>query len=101
MTAPRHRKRLGWEDAPMGSQQAPLTTDAEGSLIFSGPCPRCMGAFSKTYRTTTPGLAKGVGSQGRPAKPITVLCECGVNHAGRPDVEKQLGCGAHWQVDRP
>ncbi len=100
MATPRHRKRLGWENAPMGPQQTPLTTDGDGGLVFSGPCPRCMGTFSRTYPAAIPGSTKGVGSSGGSAKPIRVLCECGVRHAGRPDVEKEVGCGAHWQVDR-
>ncbi|MEV0573246.1 hypothetical protein [Streptomyces sp. NPDC050392] len=101
MAAPRHRKRLGWENVPMAPQQSALTPDGKGGLVFSGTCPRCMGTFSRTYPSATPGPVKGSGAPGGAPRPLTVLCECGVNHSGRPDVERQLGCGAHWQAGRP
>ncbi|WP_228994442.1 hypothetical protein [Streptomyces sp. DH8] len=102
MTAtPRHRKRLAWENSPMGLGQHALTGDGNGGLVFSGACPRCLGSFSRAYPAASPGQTKGSGASGGTVKPLTVLCECGVNHPGRPDVEKQVGCGAHWQIGRP
>ncbi|MEV6103458.1 hypothetical protein AB0M28_01935 [Streptomyces sp. NPDC051940] len=103
-STPRHRVRLGWEDRNLGERPdlAPAS-DGSGGATFTGHCPRCSGAFSASYALAVPGEAtKGLFSRKpRDKSPLDVMCECGVNHAGRPDTESKVGCGAWWTVPQP
>ena len=71
-----------------------------------GQCPACGGFTETTWDYGTGNGYKAISRRGaklrRPVSgPRTVCCDCGHNHANRPDGVIFIGCGAYWQVELP
>lgn len=61
-------------------------------VLLSGPCPECKHKTLGTY----PIKVYALEATDKRKMEVTVRCECGVHHPGRPDDEK--GCGRYWKM---
>ncbi|MGW3788501.1 hypothetical protein ACWD5Z_28240 [Micromonospora chokoriensis] len=73
-------------------------TTADGTVVLSGPCPRCGHAME--YLITT-SVVKGWRARKAPAPTVAqpveeMCCTCEQDHPGRP--VDYLGCGAFWDL---
>jgi hypothetical protein len=68
---------------------------------FAGTCPECGGSVSRIYAVTalTAAADDGIAVDGEKLAADglrTMVCDCGLSHARRPDDD--TGCGAYWKV---
>jgi hypothetical protein len=91
-----YTERLG---APVPAQEC-SPQEVAGTTRYSLVCFQCHGQFE--IEDDTP-LYRGRlwgGKATRPEGDISVVCECGYEHPGRPEGNKTFGCGAVWRLTR-
>jgi hypothetical protein len=73
------------------------TTNVRKRVVVEGNCTAC---GHRTCYDFGPVVVTGADEEGsavaETAGRATVYCECGYPHAGRPEGEIFLGCGAYW-----
>ena len=110
MTTGGHNVHLEYQIVSLGkvTDAYDVTCAPDGqSVTVTMACPRCGGATETTHPL---GLAGSKGLFGRrkenddlerQARAEPVFCECGFQHAQRPENTSFEGCGAQWLLPAP
>jgi hypothetical protein len=91
-------------DSPADGEFEVMWSTGSRGVTVSGPCPACGGQTATEF---SPGIGGSKGFR-RPAprsqslpSPMTIFCDCGHKHAGRPPGALDKGCGRFWLVFLP
>jgi hypothetical protein len=100
-----HADQLRYAELEAAAQtDAQFTVDwADGrSVSVTGHCPACHGLTSTDF---APGIGSSKAFRGAKTwrmtmlpSPLTLYCECGHMHEGRPPEAMDTGCGRYWSV---
>lgn len=93
-----------YAERSLGDLHDQFTSSTEGEV--TGVCPECKAPTARTYRMVSL-VASEEGGAGydddhrgggllRRDGLLTMVCDCGLQHDGRPD--EGIGCGARWKV---
>jgi hypothetical protein len=108
MTRPDHQalpyaEKTDPEYAKRAAKEMTISTPTPGVDLLSGPCPQCRGEMRVLLPADVVKGARGIDwFRPRPApaateaEPVPIICECGLDHPGRPEGED--GCGAYWSL---
>lgn len=108
MSKPAHETNLAYAEVDLGAKSDFRMTRADdGSIRFTGNCPRCHGETTMSFAvvrgdrlgSAQKALRRLAQRRSEPAlsKPATMYCECGAGHQ-RPTTASDAGCGAYWTV---
>jgi hypothetical protein len=88
------------EDVQRDGQFAVEWAGGGRTVTIKGGCPACAHLTSAEFSFGI-GVSKGFRGKPRPAilpSPVTMFCECGYAHDGRPPDALDTGCGRFWAV---